>query len=168
MALQKKPTSLPPEVLAAAKERATQARKKIAEVGRSNLHTPEEKADAAPFYFVLRNYIRQLKAAREAAGLTLTEIAMRSGLALESLSRLETGAQINPTWRTLGLYAAAIGRSPSLTAEPATQSSPTATVKVPAKLPVHGYRLNGRAAGESKAFDTISLEVANGSLIPVG
>ena len=123
MALQKKPTSLPPDVLAAAKERAAQARKKIEEVGRSNLHTPEEKADAAPFYFVLRNYIRQLKRARQAAGLTLTEVAARSGLALESLSRLETGAQTNPTWKTLGLYAAAIGCAPCLSVEVTSESA---------------------------------------------
>jgi transcriptional regulator with XRE-family HTH domain len=123
MAIQKKPTALPPEVLAAAKERAAQARKRIEEVGRSGLHTPEEKADAAPFYFVLRNYIRQLKTAREAARLTLTEVATRSGLALESLSRLETGAQTNPTWRTLGLYAVAIGCAPDLKVESAPSVS---------------------------------------------
>jgi transcriptional regulator with XRE-family HTH domain len=124
MAIHKKATSLPPELLAAAKERSAQARRRIVEVGRDNLLTPEEKANAAPFYFVLRNYIRQLKAAREAAGLTLTEVAARSGLALESLSRLETGAQTNPTWRTLGLYAVAIGCAPCMTVESIAQ--PTA------------------------------------------
>lgn len=118
MALQKKPTSLPPEVLAAAKERAAQARTKIEKVGRSNLHTPEELAGAAPFYFTLREYVRQLKEARQAAGLTLDDIASRTGMAVESLSRLETGANPNPTWKTLGLYAAAVGCAPRLSAEP--------------------------------------------------
>src|SRR5262249_51739991 len=83
----------------------------------AELLTPQELADAAPFYFVLRAYIQQLKEAREAAGLTLADLSARTGLAIESLSRLETGALTNPTWKTLGLYAAAIGRQPQLTAE---------------------------------------------------
>jgi hypothetical protein len=77
----------------------------------------QEQADAAPIYFVLRNFIQQLKQAREAAGLTLGEVSARAGMALESLSRLETGALTNPTWKTLGLDAAAVGRRPQLTAE---------------------------------------------------
>src|SRR5688572_26649266 len=114
MAIQKKTGQLPAETVAALRDRAARARKEVEAVGRAGLLTAEDKANAAPFYLVLRSYIRQLKAAREAAGLTLTEVASRSGLALESLSRLETGAQTNPTWRTLGLYAAAIGCAPSL------------------------------------------------------
>jgi hypothetical protein len=41
-------------------------------------------------------------------------------MAVESLSRLETGAQTNPTWKTLGLYAAALGLRPLLVAETPT------------------------------------------------
>jgi len=81
------------------------------------LLTPEELADAAPFYLVLRDYIGHLKEARETAGLTLADVSARSGMAVESLSRLETGAQTNPTWKTLGAYAAAVGCRPRLTAE---------------------------------------------------
>lgn len=81
----------------------------------SDLLTPEEQADAAPFYFVLRQFIGQLKEAREAAGLTLADVSARTGMAVESLSRLETGAQTNPTWKTLGAYAKAVGRQPGLT-----------------------------------------------------
>lgn len=117
MAIQKKTGPVPPEVAADARERAKRARDHVEAVGRAGLLSAEDKANGAPFYFVLRNYIRQLKAAREAAGLTLTEVASRSGMALESLSRLETGAQTNPTWRTLGLYAVAIGCAPVLTPE---------------------------------------------------
>jgi transcriptional regulator with XRE-family HTH domain len=76
-------------------------------------------ADAAPFYFVLRQYIRQLKDAREAAGLTLADISARTGMAVEYLSRLETGAQTNPTWKTLGSYANAVGCRPQLLLEAA-------------------------------------------------
>jgi transcriptional regulator with XRE-family HTH domain len=79
--------------------------------------TPQERADAAPFYFILRDYIRKLKEAREARGLTLADVSALTGMAVESLSRLETGAQTNPTWKTLGAYAAAVGRRPHLTAE---------------------------------------------------
>ena len=78
------------------------------------LLTPEEIQESAPFYFALREYIRQLKAARDEAGLTLADVAAKSGLAVESLSRLETGAQTNPTWKTLGMYAKAVGRQPSI------------------------------------------------------
>ncbi len=84
--------------------------------GIDELLTPEELQEASPFYFALREYIRQLKEARDEAGLTLAEVAAISGLAVESLSRLETGAQTNPTWKTLGLYAKAVGRQPSIEA----------------------------------------------------
>ena len=83
----------------------------------AQLVTPEELANAAPFYFALREFMRQLKEAREANGLTLADISARTGMAVESLSRLETGAQTNPTWRTLGLYAKAVGCHVKISAE---------------------------------------------------
>src|SRR5437588_10686862 len=105
------------QAMAAARERADQARRKLGHhPGPSELLTAEELADAAPFYFALRDYIRQLKEAREAAGITLAELSARSGLAVETLSRLETGALTNPTWKTLGVYAMALGLQPRLTA----------------------------------------------------
>jgi transcriptional regulator with XRE-family HTH domain len=118
MATKKKTSSVPADVLAAARRRAEEARRQLEHSpGPAELLTPQELADAAPFYFVLRDYIRQLKSAREAAGLTLADVSERSGMAVESLSRLETGAQTNPTWKTLGLYAAAVARRPRLSAE---------------------------------------------------
>jgi len=84
------------------------------EPGIDDLFQPQEQADSAPFYFVLRCYIQQLKDARIKNNLTLTQVAEKSGLAMESLSRLETGSQSNPTWKTLGLYAIAVGRRPEL------------------------------------------------------
>jgi hypothetical protein len=108
------------DVIAAARRRAEQTRRQLEhKPGPSELLTPQEQADAAPFYFVLRTYLRQLKEAREAAELTLADISARTGMAVESLSRLETGAQTNPTWKTLGLYAAALGLRPHLTAKDA-------------------------------------------------
>jgi DNA-binding XRE family transcriptional regulator len=118
MPTRKNISSVPADVLAAARQRAGQTRRQLEhKPGPSELLTPQELADAAPFYLVLRDYVRQLKEAREAAGLTLADVSARSGLAVESLSRLETGAQTNPTWKTLGAYAAAVGRRPRLTAE---------------------------------------------------
>src|SRR4051812_23888838 len=118
MAIQKNHPPVPADVLAAARQRAAQTRKQLEhQPGLAELLTPQELADAAPFYLVLRDFIRQLKAAREAAGLTLADVSARCGIAVESLSRLETGAQTNPTWKTLGVYAAAVGRRPRLTAE---------------------------------------------------
>jgi DNA-binding XRE family transcriptional regulator len=76
-----------------------------------------DTTDGAPFYFALRACIAELKKAREAAGLTLAQVAEKTGLATETLCRLETGQVTNPTWKTLGLYAAAVGRRLSLSAE---------------------------------------------------
>lgn len=118
--MSKKRSPVPDAIIAAARERAKEARRQFAHrPGISEVITPEALADGAPFYFTLRGYIQRLKQAREAAGLTLAQVAERSGLAVESLSPLETGAQTNPTWKTLGTYAAAVGYRPVLTAEPA-------------------------------------------------
>lgn len=61
------------------------------------------------FATALRSAIHRVKTAREAAGLTLAEVSARSGIAVETLSRLETGTAHNPTWKTLGDYAHAVG-----------------------------------------------------------
>src|SRR5436190_24061626 len=103
--------------LARLRARAAETRAKLAhKPGVNELLTPEELADGAPFYFALSACIAQLKKAREAAGLTLAQVAEKTGLATETLCRLETGTVTNPTWRTLGLYAAAVGRKLNLTA----------------------------------------------------
>ena len=73
-------------------------------------------SDGTPYYFALRTFVGQLRKAREEAGLTLTAVAEKSGLAPETLSRLETGALTNPTFQTLAKYAVAVGRKVVLTA----------------------------------------------------
>jgi DNA-binding XRE family transcriptional regulator len=106
------------DVMADLRRRAAETRQKLAhKPAPAELLSPEEMANAAPFYFVLRSYVQELKQVRIAAGLTLADVSARTGMAVESLSRLETGAQTNPTWKTLGLYAAAVGCRPQLTAE---------------------------------------------------
>ncbi|MBL8792416.1 MAG: helix-turn-helix domain-containing protein [Planctomycetia bacterium] len=112
--------------MAAARQRAAQTRQQLrGKPTPDELLTANELAEAAPFYFVLREYIRQLKEARETAGLTLAEVSSRTGMAVEYLSRLETGAQTNPTWKTLATYALAVGRRPQLIAvEPDVATTP--------------------------------------------
>ena len=115
-----KPTKKPPvspAELARLRVRAAETREQLAHKPTpSELLTPEELADGAPFYFELRACVAELKKAREAAGLTLDQVAEKTGLATETLCRLETGTVTNPTWKTLGLYAAAVGRKLTLTA----------------------------------------------------
>jgi DNA-binding XRE family transcriptional regulator len=114
----KKTVALPMDKIVAARLRAEETRRQLAhKPGPSELLTLQELADAAPFYLVLRDYVRQLKEAREAAGATLAQLSARSGLAVETLSRLENGALTNPTWKTLGGYAAALGLRPRLILE---------------------------------------------------
>lgn len=86
-----------------------------AKVGRAEFATqptPKQLAGAeggiAAFQDVLRECIGQMKAAREAAGLTLADVSRITDVAIESLSRLETGATMNPTWKTLGRVAVAV------------------------------------------------------------
>jgi ribosome-binding protein aMBF1 (putative translation factor) len=115
MAIKNTSCAVSETALAAARQRAAQTRRQLqGKPTPAELLTPQEAADAAPFYFVLRNYIRQLKEARELAGLTLADISSRTGMAVEYLSRLETGAQTNPTWKTLATYASAVGCQPQL------------------------------------------------------
>lgn len=111
------------KTLADARQRAAQTRQLLQDQPPAELLTAQEQADAAPFYFVVRGYIQELKEAREAAKLTLSDISVRTGLAVESLSRLETGALTNPTWKTLGLYAAALGLRPYLSVAPAPSAN---------------------------------------------
>src|SRR4051812_23922091 len=95
--------SVSPKGLAELRERASAAREKFKDKpGPDQLLTAQERADAAPFYFELRAFVKQLRDAREAVGFTLAQLAEKTGLAEETLCRLESGAATNPTWKTLG------------------------------------------------------------------
>ena len=61
-------------------------------------------------YIELRQALIALKTAREAAGLSLADVAERSGIDKAALSRLENGVSENPTVVTLARYAAAVGK----------------------------------------------------------
>ena len=58
----------------------------------------------------LPELLRQLKAAREARGLSLADLTRLTGMDRSALSKLETGQRPNPTIETLVRYAAAVGK----------------------------------------------------------
>jgi DNA-binding XRE family transcriptional regulator len=87
-------------------------------------------------HFPAQELLRHLKASREAAGLTLADLAARCGIEQAALSRLEKGRIRNPTLDTLWRYAAAIGKRLVLTTEdvPDTRAAPSnARRRVPKK-----------------------------------
>ena len=53
----------------------------------------------------------ELRAAREAAGMTLADLHERTGIDTSMLSKLETGARSNYTLETAQRYAAAVGKT---------------------------------------------------------
>jgi DNA-binding XRE family transcriptional regulator len=61
-------------------------------------------------YLGLLEALAQLRKAREEAGLSLADVAERTGIDKAALSRLETGKQPNPTVETLMRYATAVGK----------------------------------------------------------
>jgi predicted transcriptional regulator len=60
-------------------------------------------------YLDLRTMLTALKADRERQGLSLADVAERSGMDRAAISRLENGVYLNPTVDTLYRYAQAIG-----------------------------------------------------------
>jgi predicted transcriptional regulator len=66
-----------------------------------------ERARAAR---VVRNILAELRAAREAMGLSLADIHEQTGMDRSAVSRLENGQRENPTVETLARYADAVGK----------------------------------------------------------
>ncbi len=58
----------------------------------------------------LQELLGQLKAAREAKGLSLADVTELTGMDRSALSKLETGQRANPTVETLVRYAEAVGK----------------------------------------------------------
>jgi DNA-binding XRE family transcriptional regulator len=58
----------------------------------------------------LQELLVQLKAAREAKGLSLADLTELTGMDRSALSKLETGQRPNPTIETLVRYAEAVGK----------------------------------------------------------
>jgi DNA-binding XRE family transcriptional regulator len=76
-------------------------------------HEPIEHDDA----IATARFIGGLRRHREQAGLSLGDVAERSGIDKASLSRLENGWYPNPTVNTLARYARAIGKRLALELE---------------------------------------------------
>ena len=58
----------------------------------------------------LQELLLQLKAAREAKGLSLADLTELTGMDRSALSKLESGQRANPTVETLVRYAEAVGK----------------------------------------------------------
>jgi len=58
----------------------------------------------------LEELLKQLKAAREAKGLSLSDLTELTGMDRSALSKLESGQRPNPTIGTLVRYAEAVGK----------------------------------------------------------
>jgi transcriptional regulator with XRE-family HTH domain len=69
-------------------------------------------------YWEVRRIMTALKAERERQGLTLAQLAKRSGLDKGAISKLESGRQVNPTVDTLSRIAAGLGIRVGLTLQP--------------------------------------------------
>jgi ribosome-binding protein aMBF1 (putative translation factor) len=76
-------------------------------------------------YFAILGFLKQMRELREAAGLSLADMANRTGMDKAFVSRLETG-QGNPTVDTLARYAAALGKRVVFGIEEAMDATPKA------------------------------------------
>ena len=68
-------------------------------------------------YVALLQVMHRLKAVREGLGLSLADLAERSGIDKAALSRLETGRNPNPSLGTVNRVATALGKRVRLTIE---------------------------------------------------
>jgi ribosome-binding protein aMBF1 (putative translation factor) len=59
---------------------------------------------------MLEALLPQLRAAREARGLSLADLTKRTGMDRSAISKLESGRRSNPTIETLVRYAEAVGK----------------------------------------------------------
>jgi DNA-binding Xre family transcriptional regulator len=66
-------------------------------------------------FLAVRQLLREMRQERERQGLSLADLAERTGMDKAALSRLETGRQANPTVDTLLRYASAIGKHIKMT-----------------------------------------------------
>ena len=89
------------------RERFQRERPSLEDLVNSGGYTP-----AVPHgtYLDILRLLASLREVREAAGLSLTDVAARSGIDKAALSRLETGQQDNPTLETIYRYVNALGK----------------------------------------------------------
>jgi DNA-binding XRE family transcriptional regulator len=90
-------------------ERLQQERPSLDDLLRSGECEPDAVMTMG-MYFDVQQALQALKQEREKSGLSIGDVAKRSGLDRAVISRLENGKQDNPTVATLMRYAAAIGK----------------------------------------------------------
>lgn len=96
----------------AAAERATRKRFQREKPGLAELLASGDYSAAVSQaeYWDLRKAVLRLKQLREEAGLSLADVAERSGIDRAAICRLENGQHQNPTIGTLNRYADALGK----------------------------------------------------------
>lgn len=107
-------TSVPPEErarLQATRERFQRERPTLEQLLASGEYNESIPQGA---YLELRQLMHALRAERQRQGLSLADVAKRSGIDKAALSRLENGQQINPTWNTLWRYALVLNKGVGL------------------------------------------------------
>src|SRR4051812_24224569 len=93
------------------KQRVAEARRLIAaEAPEIRRKAKEYKHAYEAARATLRDAVKVLKAERERMGLSLADVAERTGIERPNLSRLESEAESNPTVATLIRYADALGK----------------------------------------------------------
>jgi DNA-binding XRE family transcriptional regulator len=92
-----------------AEERAIRAALERERTEQGKIATTEEPTEPDDA-IALARFVGGLRRHREQAGLSLGDVADRSGIDKASLSRLENGCYPNPTINTLARYARAIGK----------------------------------------------------------
>ncbi len=96
--------------------RVDRARKAAEGEDREDLIQQARKAQAQALAESPEQVMAVLKAAREAAGISLREFEVSTGISRGNLSRLENGIA-NPTIATLRRYAKALGKTVRITVE---------------------------------------------------
>jgi predicted transcriptional regulator len=93
----------------ALREKLQQERPSLQDLVRSGECDPDAVMTMG-MYFDVQTVLKALKWERERCGLSIGDVAERSGIDRAVVSRLENGKQDNPTVATLMRYAAAIGK----------------------------------------------------------
>jgi DNA-binding phage protein len=98
-----------------AKQEMTEAIARHKAIKSGTVARPDESVAATVFdQMALNHLVDELRQRREALGLSLSDVAEKTGIDRASLNRLELRKNLNPTYGTLARYAAAVGRSLSL------------------------------------------------------
>jgi ribosome-binding protein aMBF1 (putative translation factor) len=104
-----------PRVQTPAQEAAEAAVRKLFQEEKPGLQDLIDRGDIAQVftmgeYWELRKTFAALKALREQQGLSITDLADRTGMDRAMISRLENGQVDNPTVATMTRYAKALGK----------------------------------------------------------